>query len=198
MIIGEKFAWGHIPKTGGDVTAELFKLFPELVVFSDPSDTNSKHTLFRDREDQIRGKSLILNFRRLPSWILSRAHHAATQGVWPEYRPIPMQSPHQMAESQFPDGWLTYFTDNGRFRIDRWIRMEHLADDFLAVVSELTEVTDEQRQKVRAHGDADRRVAYDHEPYHWFTEDQIRRMYESNPVWAAVEREVYREWPHIE
>jgi hypothetical protein len=197
VIIGKTFAWGHIPKTGGDATAALVGLFPDLIDSSDPADSNEKHSLFRDREEEIDGKLLVLNIRRLPSWLLSRAHHAAAQGVFPDYKPTPMQSPHQMAESQFPDGWLSYFTDNGRLRIDRWLRMEHLVEDFFELVSELTDVSEEQRQGIFALGQVKERPTYDPEPYHWFTEEQVRRMYENNPLWRAVERQVYREWPRL-
>jgi hypothetical protein len=41
-------------------------------------------------------------------------------------------------------------------------------------------------------------VDYDMEPMHWFTPDQIRTMYEHNPLWAAVEREAYKEWPRLQ
>ena len=32
---------------------------------------------------------------------------------------------------------------------------------------------------------------YDHEIAHWFTREQVRALYDNNPVWAAVERQVY-------
>ena len=57
MVIGERFAWAHLPKTGGSATLELFKLFPELIVFGDFEESNAKHTLFSEREDQVAGSS---------------------------------------------------------------------------------------------------------------------------------------------
>jgi hypothetical protein len=196
MVIGERFAWGHIPKTGGDATQALFGLFPELIVSADPHDTNRKHSLFRDREAEVAGKLLALNIRRLPSWVLSRTQHEATRGVYPEYRPLPMQSPHRMADTQFPDGWISYFTGNGRLSIGRWLRMEFLAEDFLDFISEFTDVAEEKRSQVLEIGRVNQ-VEYDHEVLHWFTESQVRRMYENNPLWHAVEKEVYREWPRL-
>ena len=32
---------------------------------------------------------------------------------------------------------------------------------------------------------------YDREPRHWFSEAQLDEMYERNPRWAALERELY-------
>jgi hypothetical protein len=34
-------------------------------------------------------------------------------------------------------------------------------------------------------------LTYDHEAGHWFTPAQVRRLYENNPAWAAVEERVY-------
>jgi hypothetical protein len=190
MVIGERFAWAHLPKTGGSATLELFKLFPELIVFADFDPGNDKHATFGQREQEVTGRMLAMNLRRLPFWVLSRAQHVSRWGVHPDYQPIPMASPQELSESDFPDDRIALYTDGGRFRIDRWLRMEHLADDFVEFVSELTEVTPAQREsvsrlpRVNAH-------EYDHEPASWFTPPQIERMYARNPVWATLEQELY-------
>jgi hypothetical protein len=190
MVIGERFAWAHLPKAGGSATQELFRIFPELVLFADPDDTNDKHALFRDREEMVKGKLLAMNLRRLPFWVLSRAQHAADEGVWPDYKPIPMDSPKTLSESSFPDTRIALFTDNGRLRIDRWLRMETLRDDFLVFVSEFADVDDERRRRVFELQPVNVRQ-YDHEIDHWFTPEQVRTMYERNPVWASLERKVF-------
>jgi hypothetical protein len=190
VIIGETFAWAHLPKAGGSATTELFRLFPELIVFGDFEDTNAKHTPFRERAAKVNGKTLSLNIRRLPFWVLSRAQHAAHLGVWPEYKPIPMGTSEELSESSFPDSRIAIFTDRGRFEIDQWLRMEQLADDFLAFISRFTEVTDEQRERVLSLPPVNTHE-YDHEIASWFTDEQVERMYERNPVWASLERAVY-------
>jgi hypothetical protein len=190
MIVGEEFAWAHLPKAGGSATLELFRVFPRLIQFGDLDDSNAKHTPFSEREDLVGGKTLALNLRRLPFWVVSRAQHASRWGVWPNYEPIPMATPEELSQRDFPDTRIAIFTDNGRFKIDRWLRMENLADDFLDFVSEFTDPTGKQRERVRnlppvnAHD-------YDHEIESWFTSEQIERLYERNPVWASLEREVY-------
>jgi hypothetical protein len=196
MVIGKEFAWAHIPKTGGCTTLALFEMFPELLEHADPSSSNTKHSLFRDREHELEGKLLVGTIRRLPEWMLDRAMHETLEGVWPDYKPRPMRSPHQICQTQFADGWISYMTDFGRLKIDRWLRLEHLREDFLGLVSEFMEVDDGRR---RAIFEAPRHhvVEYDMEPLHWFTPEQIRTMYEHNPLWAAVEREAYREWPRL-
>ena len=39
MVVGERFAWAHLPKTGGGTTRALFGLFPGLALFADSGDT---------------------------------------------------------------------------------------------------------------------------------------------------------------
>ena len=190
MVIGERFAWAHLPKAGGSTTQELFRIFPELIRFADPDDTNDKHTPFRDRERMVAGKLLAMNLRRLPFWVLSRAHHAATEGIWPDYRPIPMDPPEVLAQSAFPDTRIALFTDNGRIGIDRWIRLEHLVDDFLRFICEFTDVTEERRSLVVEHRPENVRD-YDREVGNWFTAEQVCKLYESNPRWAALELRLY-------
>ena len=190
MVIGERFAWAHLPKTAGMATAKLFKLFPELIVYVDPEDTNEKHTPFSERAEQVQGKILAMNLRRLPLWVLSRAQHVARWGIYPDYVPIPMDPPERLAESSFPDTRIKLFTDDGRFRIDRWLRAEALDEDFMAFISEFTDVTVEKRQQVAALGPINAHD-YDHEIATWFGPDLIELMYERNPVWAALERQVY-------
>jgi hypothetical protein len=190
MVIGEKFAWAHLPKTGGSATLELFLLFPELIVAADLEDSNTKHARFGERADEVAGKTLVMNLRRLPFWVLSRAQHVARWGVHPDYTPIPMASAHELSESAFPDNRLALYTDDGRFEIGEWLRMEHLAEDFVAFAAGLTDVSDEQRSRVFQLPPVNTHD-YDHEVESWFTPDQIELMYGRNPVWAQLEKRLY-------
>jgi hypothetical protein len=98
-----------------------------------------------------------------------------------------------MASSTEPDERLAAFTGDGRFPVDRWLRVEFLADDFLAFVTEFGEVSQEQRRAItdlaRIHGSATQ--GYDHRIEHWFTPEQVQAVYERNPVWAGLERRLY-------
>lgn len=190
MVIGERFAWAHLPKTAGMATARLFNLFPDLLVFADPEDTNDMHIPFSQRSEQLQGKVLAMNLRRLPVWVLSRAQHIARHGIHPDYEPIPMDPPEVLAQSSFPDSRIEIYTDGGRIRIDRWLRAESIADDFLAFISEFTEVTPDQRQQVHDLGPVNTHD-YDKDVRSWFTPDLIERMYAANPVWAGLELEIY-------
>ena len=144
MVIGERFAWCHMQKTGGDATLQLFQLFPDLVVQADPRNVQAKHASFAQREDAVAGKLLLSNIRRLPSWMLSwHQHHPQHRSLGEDGKPMSMRSPQQLAELSRGDRRLARFSDGGRFTIDRWLRMEHLAEDFTAFVSGLTEVSEE-------------------------------------------------------
>jgi hypothetical protein len=192
MVIGKEFAWSHLPKTGGDATLVLFKLFPEAILYADYEDSNVKHTPFGDREERVAGKSLAMNIRRLPFWVLSRWQHAARRGLYPDYVPIPMPGAEDLAESDLPDSRIEHFTDAGRFQIDHWIRTEHLIDDFLEFISGYADVTPDRRlaaaslRPVNAYD-------YDHNLASWFTPRQVQRMYERNPAWAKLELDLYGE-----
>jgi hypothetical protein len=168
----------------------MFSLFPELIVLGDFDDSNAKHALFEEREDEIAGKRLALNIRRLPHWVLSRAQHVSRWGVYPDYEPIPMESAEQLAESDFPESRLALYTGHGRFEIDRWLRMEHLVQDFLGFISEFTDV-DEERHAAVLSAPTVNSHDYDHEVANWFTPSQVERMYAGNPTWAALERKLY-------
>ena len=83
MVIGERFAWGHLQKTAGDATLGMFHLFPDLILHADPRNVEDKHASFASRADQVEGKLLASNFRRLPAWTLSWAHHRAQYATRP-------------------------------------------------------------------------------------------------------------------
>jgi hypothetical protein len=190
MVIGERFVWGHMPKTGGEATRAMFQLLPELIVYADESHTYEQHTTFIEREEKVRGKMLALNIRRLPSWVLSREQHKARWGVHPDYEPVPMASAEEVCERSFPDWRLSGFLQNGSYAIDYWLRVESLVDDFLRFVGRFGDVDDERRQQIAAVGPVNRNE-YEHDVWAWLTPEQIERLYAANPVWSSVEMQVY-------
>ena len=130
-----------------------------------------------------------MNIRRLPSWALSIAHHRAVAGTWPEYEPQPMPTVEEMVESRLPDDSLRYMTDGARYPVDRWLRMENLRDDVIALLEEVGVMSEEARAGIAAV--PFKAKGYDHDVASTFTAAQIQRMYMLNPAWAEVERRVY-------
>jgi hypothetical protein len=193
VVITDQFVWAHLPKTGGDATHEMLcAAIPDLVRFADPLDSNDKHMPFFGRKDELAGKLLVMNIRRLPAWMLSGANHKARYGEYPDYTAQPLQTPEQMANSADAEGLLRWMTDHGRFKVDRWLRAEALADDLLALLAELGIGGPEVREAVLGVGRVNE-GAYDHDAVGRFSAEQIRRLYELNPTWAAIERRVYGE-----
>jgi hypothetical protein len=192
VVIGERFAWAHLPKTGGDATHAMLAAVPGLVRFADPLDSNDKHMPFFGRADEVAGKLLVMNIRRLPAWTLSGAHHKSAHGVHPDYRPQPLQTPDEIASTTDADDLLRWMTDHGRFEVGRWLRAEALEDDLLALLSELGVQTPEVRRRVLAVGRVNE-GSYERDLADGFSAEQIRRMYELNPTWAGIERRLYGE-----
>src|SRR3954451_22716650 len=177
MVIGERFAWCHMQKTGGDQALATFRWFPNLIVHSDARNVQEKHTPFAGREEEIAGKLLVCNIRRLPAWMLSWAqHHSQYRSLGPDGKPVSMKSPQEMAELSRADRRLAHFTDDGRFRIERWFRSEFLAEDFTAFVSELPDLSEGIREDIAGYPLVNQND-YDHEIEHWFTAEQVRLMY---------------------
>jgi hypothetical protein len=190
VVIGQRFAWAHLPKTAGDATSKMFQVVPGLVEFADPADSNDKHLPFFARGHQVTGKLLVMNIRRLPAWTLSGAHHKAANGVHPDYRPLPLESPDEMTSKTDADDLLRWMTDHGRFAVGRWLRAEALEQDFLELLDDLGRLTPEVEERVRAVGHVNV-GSYDRSLEQRFTPEQIRRAYELNPGWAEVERRLY-------
>jgi hypothetical protein len=190
VVITDQFAWAHLPKAAGDATHEMLCAIPALVRFEDPLDSNDKHMPFFGREREVAGKLLVMNIRRLPAWALSGAHHRAAHGEHPDYRPQPLNTADQISSSTDADDLLRWMTDHGRFEVDRWLRAESLADDLLALLSELGIATPEARRRVLAVGRVNE-GSYERDLSGRFSTGQISRLYEHNPTWAAIERRVY-------
>src|SRR5690242_15301969 len=103
MVIGERFAWAHLPKTGGDATQAMLRAVPGLVRLADPADSHDKHLPFWARGDEVAGLLLVMNIRRLPDWTLSVARHKARAGAHPDYSPQPMPAADELADSTEAD-----------------------------------------------------------------------------------------------
>lgn len=189
-MIGERFAWAHLPKTAGDATAAMLNAVPGLVEFADPPDSPDKHLPFFAREGLLGDRLLVMNIRRLPAWALSGAHHKAAHGLAPDYRPLPLESADEIVARTDADDLLRWMTDAGRLRVGLWLRAEMLEQDVLALLALLGIPPARARPAVAAVGEVN--VGdYNRNLEERFTARQIGSLYERNPTWAAIEREVY-------
>ncbi len=173
------------------MTRSLFDLFPEIVEFADGMHTLEQHVAFDERPEQTAGKHLAMNIRRLPSWMLSFHIWRSTQGLYPDFEPTLMLSPHQMSQSSDADAFLMrYIGMERKPTVQTWIRCDRLLDDFLAFVGNYTEVTPERRAQAERLPKLNEQ-RYDKDISHWFTTAQIDRMYERNPLWSQIETYAY-------
>jgi hypothetical protein len=173
------------------MVASVFALFPEIVEYADPIENAEKHAPFSQRPDLVAGRQRVLSIRRLPAWQLSRAVHKSRRGVAPDYLPQPMDSRETMITSVAADRVLSNYVEGGRAWPDRWIRVEHLVDDVLALLEEHTEVTPAQREKVLALKPQNVGMNYERDLSAWFTDEMVGRMYEHNPLWQRAEHFAY-------
>lgn len=186
MVIGEDFVWAHVPKAGGEATNAMFRLFPDLVIEIDEAHKPGQHRRFQDLGPDAETKDLVLNIRRLPSWILSWSLYVGSRkrGV------DPFMSPFEMAASRRPDRVINNYTQHGEYAISHWLRMENLPNDFLAFVGTRREVTDEELSGVTG-TERVNEMAYDRNLHHWFSSAHIELMYDRNPRWRELEEDLY-------
>jgi hypothetical protein len=188
MVIGDTFAYGHIPKTGGDAVHAWLAQIPGLEV--DPICENRKHQYFWHRG--VRRDLYVLSIRRLPFWALSLLHELGSHpDVSREYGIPPGDTVHpEYALLLKADECLIQHQAFGR-PIGVWLRMENLFDDLVRFIGEhVRPVTPDllrRLQSVRTKGQRN----YNHNVDAFFTADQIAELYAKFPVWTAIEKKVY-------
>jgi hypothetical protein len=200
LIVGRNFVWMHFPKTGGHTVAAAIRAAArgrEALVLDRPgADDHRWHDSVTDRQQSERGfdptgKVVISGIRRLPWWILSRVHYEASR------------APHRCATREMLCGGL-YFEQDGSINhadahmarlgshpIDRWVRLEHLAEDFVTQFE--TVLGPRVRRAARKLRKVVNPTAVDYvKSLHFhFTPAELAGLYAANPAWAAMEAKVY-------
>lgn len=221
VVVGRQFVWLHLGKTGGDATYHMFRQVPELIVRADGPKSPAKHDTPDIRQSELLSSlDRIMNIRRLPSWLLSHAHHFQTHyGI-----PIPASemragrivgvSGGRRADRLFIRGpfriqplrkWVYQKTthpapaklaDEELIRyepanIRHWLRTEYLAEDFVRVFSQYGGLKAEAVAAIHAARPINSNSSYSQTVSDWFSDSDLERIYEANPIWSSVEREVY-------
>lgn len=209
MVIGERFAWGHIGKTGGDAAAAYFAALG-LNLEIDRADDIHKHDTFQYRG--VVRDVYALNIRRLPHWVISYYNHHLLAPVAFDTMSSPSVAPGNpefllpkdkelfcskmtnaeidLSVTDLPDRMLKVYTDNDKYKIV-WLRMECLVDDLIRFVNkyvrQLTEAEVAKLRKLSTKKPND----YNHDVRSWFTAEQVATLYKNNPYWTAIERRCY-------
>ncbi len=199
MIIGERFVWLHFPKCAGteienilrrhfneDKNFHFDEIDPRNVIWHQNIDERKR----LDPGFDISGRDVICAFRRLPHWLLSRVHFE--KGRNPEI----VVTREMFVRGQFfenanlviaADYYAKKYTT---VPVNRWIRTEHARSDFEAVFSEYLDLSninlDKEMQKKNAN-----RFGYINDIEFYFTSGELKNLYDMNPVWRDLEREVY-------
>lgn len=185
MIIGRDFAYGHLPKTGGDAAAVyLRQLVPGCAC--DPPTRPRKHDPFFLRGESHSKSYFLLGIRRLPEWTWSLMHELnAHPKLLKLHRTSDAVDPAFALSRPFADEYLMAMTM--AVTITHWIRMESLLDDLLAFVEQhIGPVSRDERMRLQQ-----LRTKRGRRQAHPFTQRDIDRLYALNPHWARIEREVY-------
>ena len=195
MIVGPDWIWLHVPKCGGTAVEQVLrKAFRRRrdVVFDRVGRRSPviwHHSLRRRREFDPdfdpSGKRVIGCIRRLPSWLLSRVHFEAERS-----KLIPTREQFLRGEFYESTGYLSkadrMIRDFDTPGVDDWIRVEHMATDIAAVF-------DLQLRSIPRVNEG--KMPFIKDLSLWFTPDDLRAIYDANPVWAALERRVYGRLP---
>ncbi len=203
MIVGPGFIWLHVPKCAGS-TVEL--TLRHLAagrddVRCDPVFTTNDlsqvnwHQNIRQRRDRdggpaVAGREIIANFRRLPDWILSRAHFAS------KLRPATVPTRQMLTAGRFyeadgsvksADEELALYMEEP---VSRWIRAEHLIEDFERAFGAHFDLSvGAHREDLSTRLNAASNYIKDIK-FH-FTGRELERLYLLNPAWAALETKLY-------
>ncbi len=174
----------HFPKCAGSATeAALRRLYLGKPGYTFDQPAPAWHENVAQRMKRVPGfapgdRTIICNFRRLPSWIISRVryeqsqppHHAAPREMFLSGRFFENDGSINTAE-----GYVKHY-----MAANKWIRAEHLAEDFekafgVSAPIERVNETSPEVSDVRFH----------------LSRDDIVRLYEICPTWAALERKLY-------
>lgn len=194
MIATDRLLWFHLPKTGGTTTDSLFVRSGLPLLWRDPQDSSDKHLPAKEHPQSCRFVHSecvrVINFRRLPSWLLSNHHHKlGSMGL--SLGSTPMRQGlfyRQRLDSWLPaDWWLDRFEIN-----DQWqfLRVESLKLDFDRLLARYQPINAFRRISIALAPSRNQRF-YDRQLSSWFTPAEVQTIYQANPRWADLEIRLY-------
>lgn len=189
MIIGDNFIVGHIPKTGGDAAHQYFSCLKSPTWVIDSTADPIKHQTF-DQRGVFKDK-YVLTIRRLPTWARSFLIEIMTHPIKKDFGWKKSDTEKSFVT---PDRILSHVKADeilAKYKpVTHWLRMEYLVEDILNFMRGIRDMTEEDERIVRGQVTKGQRL-YNHDVFSFYTLDQIGRLYEANPKWAAVEKQIY-------
>lgn len=196
MIIGEDFIWLHFPKCAGVHTEKvLHKYFDtDPKIHFDPIDPANViwHQNVAERERAtgtvLKDKAIICNFRRLPSWILSRIQFEEKRsGI------VTVKDDYVRGKFHEAGGFVnhadTYVKKYTVYPVRSWIRTEYLAEDFERAFSPFLDLSSIDLS--REFSKKSNVTSYNKELSRWFSPGDLKVLYASCPLWTQLEQSLY-------
>jgi len=218
MIVGPDWIWLHFPKCAGSYAQVLLKqnFGEDNSVEFDKLDINNIiwHESITQRQARVpgfstEGKRIVVIFRRLPDWMLSRVHYEASRP------PHHLVSREQLCQGIFltNSGIASRAEDEfNQFSnpiVDTWIRMEDVHKGFEQFFGKHLEPVKEKAKKGKLYAIRDRilggrpaqikrrinenKFGYIRDHKFWFTKAELEELYHAAPNWAATEKRIYGE-----
>ena len=190
MLTSPSFIWLHLPKTGGTSTARLFRELNIPGITVDPDHIDAKHDSIENRLKDIPSseiKDTIITTRRLASWLLSDWHHKTQM--------MELKIPFNPVRSGLfyslrlggtwvaADYWIHYFNATS---CTHTVRLEHLEEDSNRYVLPLLPKGTNPLKFPRSNANQ-----YSQRIEDFFSELDLKRIYENNPAWSAWEKKTY-------
>ena len=195
MIIGERFLWLHLPKTGGTSMNRLFRERALVGVEVDGDDTSSKHDSVTLRESssswQAGKRQRFITARRLDAWLISDWQHKRRHMNLPdlEFEPVRSGLFYSLRLGGTwvaADWWLQYFELDEHVTA---LRLEHLCDDLNRQLLPLLPAGTAPFQTPPRENA--KPAAINAAPE--FTASDRARIRAVNPRWSAWEAQVYNQ-----
>jgi len=203
MVISEKFVWLHLGKTGGDFTHYIFRTyFKSHLLHIDSIYDPNKHLGLANANIQypqynILEKDLILNFRKLSSWIISNNRHKIRLKNIKEEKTIQQiidwsnigmvyinerQDINNLNSWTKPDDVLHWYIQDKYPKF--FIRTEYLVEDFNKIISQYI-------PNIKINNDI-KPINVNKDTVNFCIKKQnIETIYSANPIWAALENKLY-------
>jgi hypothetical protein len=191
LIIGDRFIWLHLPKTGGTSASRLFAELGISTIVADDQSLDCKHESIEARlpdwDYSSETRSLFITLRRLPQWLLSDWHHKRLKmGLDIPFEPVKSGLFYSLRLGGVwvaADYWMRYFRIESCTGV---IRLEHLHED---VRDQIVPLLPPGTSPLHFPQDNVNRYSRDLSTY--FTAVDLRRIYNSNPIWMHQEQQAY-------
>jgi hypothetical protein len=148
-------------------------------------DSPLKHWTFRQWGGDLSNRELVLTIRRLPEFVLSQLHHRLMDGRLSE-----LPAPERICQDYMGDFYIRLYTDEGRLKIDHWLRSEEIRADLMAYLMRHFDLSEEQKACLST-APTKPRLAYRHEVEAFLQPAEVQELYCHNPLWTDIERQVY-------